>query len=61
MKILELIAPYNKAIVALVVGLILTALANFGINGDTTVKDALAVIVTAVLVYVVPNKKVGGE
>lgn len=52
--------PYAKAIAAFVVPFILTFLAPIGVGADTTVSDALYLIVTALItsaaVYLVPNK-----
>lgn len=52
---------YNKAIVALVIPPILLALNMLGITPDMPVSEAVEVIIggliTAVLVYIVPNKK----
>ncbi len=45
---------------ALVPGVVLIVLAFFGalgITGDTTVEDAITLIVTGALVYLVPNKR----
>lgn len=51
---------FDKAIVALVSPLILTALLSFGITGDMTVSDAVKVgilaLFTAVSVYLTKNK-----
>lgn len=48
---------YNKAIIAGVAGIALVALGNMGITPDTPVGDAIGVLVTTALVYMVPNKK----
>ena len=56
-NLLALIATSNKAIVPVIVAGILALLAGLGITGDMTVQDALTLLVTAVLVWLVPNKK----
>jgi len=52
--------PYAKAIAAFVVPLILTLLTPFGIGADTSVSDALYLLLTAAItglsVYIIPNK-----
>jgi hypothetical protein len=52
--------PYAKAIAAFIVPFILTFLAPLGVGADTTVSDAIYLILTAVItsltVYLVPNK-----
>jgi len=57
------ISQYSKAIVALIVPLLVSLFAlSFGVNWPTTITDAhllvVTAIVTAVGVYLVPNKKV---
>jgi hypothetical protein len=51
---------YNKAIAALITPIIVGALAPLGIHGDTTVAQALEIILmavsTAIVVYLIPNK-----
>ena len=52
--------PYAKAFVAFLVPIVLMPLSYFGIRPDSTVEEALTVlltaIVSAVVVYAVPNK-----
>lgn len=48
--------PYAKAIVPLVVSALLTVLGMMNITGDMTLEQALTLLITAVLVYFVPNK-----
>lgn len=52
---------YAKAIAGLLTPLVLTLLVPFGITGDTTVADALYLLMTAgitgAVVYFVPNKE----
>lgn len=57
--LLASLAPYNKALVPLLVGGVLTLLAQLDITGDMTVKDALGVLFTSALVWLVPNLKKG--
>jgi len=53
---------YNKAIVSFVSPFILGALAFVGIKPETTVEEAITILITlalsTALVYIVPNKKV---
>lgn len=51
------IAPYNKALVPLVVAAVLAGVAQFGVTEDMTISDAVTLLVTAGFVYLVPNKK----
>lgn len=53
----EYVLPYNKAIVPLVVLVILKGLEQVGVLGDMSVKDALTLLVTGGLVWLIPNKK----
>ena len=59
MKIKNLLAtyvtPYNKALVPLVVLALLKVLEKYGVFGDMSVKEALTLIVTGGLVWLVPN------
>lgn len=52
--------PYAKAIVAFIVPLLVAPLAFLGIDAETTVGTALEIIlvaaITAMTVYLVPNK-----
>jgi hypothetical protein len=48
---------YAKAIVPVIVGGIITALGYFGVGPEVTLKEALTLVVTAGLVWLVPNKK----
>lgn len=48
---------YAKAIVPLVVGGLLLGLAQVGVTKDMSVEELLTFVVTAGLVYLVPNKK----
>lgn len=56
MKLLTTLAQYNKAIVPVAVTAVLGLLAGLGVTGETTVEDALTMLFTAFLVYLVPNK-----
>lgn len=51
------VLPYNKAIIPVVVLVLLKGLEQVGVFGDMSVKDALTLLVTAGLVYLVPNYK----
>lgn len=51
------LSHYSKALVPLAVGAVLALLAGLGVTGDMEVKDALTVLFTALLVYLVPNAK----
>ena len=51
------IQHYNKAIVALTVGLLVVLLKQFNFPVDQAFQDALGIVVTGFLVYLVPNKK----
>lgn len=50
------ILGYSKALVPLVVLAIMFFLNKMGITADTSIKDALTLVVTGGLVYLVPNK-----
>ena len=47
----------RKALVPGAVLLVLTALGAVGITGDMTVEQAVTLLATAILVWLVPNKK----
>lgn len=51
------ISQYRKALVPVGVGVVLAALATFGLMGDMTVKDAVTLLITSICVYLVPNSK----
>lgn len=51
------VAPYNKALVPVVVAGALSVLARFDVLGDMTVEETLTLLATAGLVWLVPNKK----
>lgn len=57
-KMLEAVAPYNKALVPVMVAVVLGIFAKFGVTEDMSVVDAVTLLVTAGVVYLVPNKKV---
>lgn len=52
-----LLAPFNKALVPLLVSGVLTILASFGIGGEIMLSDLLTMLFTAALVWLVPNLK----
>jgi hypothetical protein len=51
-----LITPFDKAIVALVVPLVVFMLAHVGFNVDAEFSAALTTLVTGIAVYLTPNK-----
>jgi len=51
------IQAYNKAIAALVVGAIILVLRGLELPVDQSLEDSLGVVITALLVWLVPNKK----
>lgn len=56
-KLAEIILQSQKAIVPLAVGGILSALAWVGVTAQMTVEQAVTLLVTGALVWLVPNKK----
>lgn len=58
--ILELVAPYRKALVAFVVSAIIGWLSKHGLSADISLGDALRIVVDgaagAVLIWATPNK-----
>lgn len=48
---------YNKAYVPIGVGVALYLFSLVGVNGDMKLSDAVTMLITAALVYFVPNKK----
>ncbi len=56
-NLLTLLAPYNKAIVPIVVGAVLALLAGLGVTADMTVEEVLTMGFTAFLVWLGPNAK----
>lgn len=55
MKLFTNLAPFNKAIVPLFVAGILALLAGVGVTPEMSVKEAVTMLVTAGLVWIVPN------
>lgn len=51
------LAPFSKAAVPLVVAAVLAVLAQLGLTGDMTLKEAVTYVVTSGLVWLVPNAK----
>lgn len=47
---------YNKAIIALILGVAFTVLKEYGITEDTTLYSALETLLVAGGVYLIPNK-----
>lgn len=56
--VLEMFAPFAKAMMPLLVSVGLTGLAAIGVGPEMTVSDAVTLLITAGLVYIIPNKKV---
>jgi len=56
-KLLNAVAPYRKALVPVLVTVMLGVLSQFGVTEEMSVSEALTLLVTAGLVYVVPNQK----
>ena len=54
---MDSLKPYAKAIVPLAVGVVLFVLQQFGITPDLNTRDALTLIVTSGLVWLVPNRQ----
>ncbi len=52
-----MVTEYDKALAALVVGILSYFLLHLGVNIDTTTAAALTTILTSVVVYFVPNKQ----
>lgn len=50
-------ATYAKALVPFAVGGVLVVLAGLGITEGMTVKEALTLALTSLVVWLVPNKK----
>ena len=48
---------YNKALVPVGVAMVLAVLSQVGVGGDMSLKEAATFLVTAGLVWLVPNKK----
>lgn len=48
---------FRKALVPVGVAAVLAVLAKVGVMGDMTVKEAVTLIITSGLVYLIPNKK----
>lgn len=48
---------YAKALVPVVVVIVLAGLTQLGVQEDMSVKEAITLLVTAGLVWLVPNKK----
>lgn len=52
-----MVSPYRKAVVA-VVGAVVAVLATQGIDVDPGVSTAVVTLVSALLVYLVPNEEI---
>lgn len=55
MKLSDL-SQYNKALVPVGVTLLLTVLGALGVTGDMRVEDAATLLLTALGVFLIPNK-----
>lgn len=53
---MSVLAPVRKAIVPAAVAAVLAALAWLGVDESVTVKEAVTLLITAVLVYFIPNE-----
>lgn len=51
------LAPYRKALIVPIVGIVLTALGLLGFTPEMTIQDGLVMIITTASVYWIPNKK----
>lgn len=51
-----MLTPFDKAIVALLIPLILFGLGHFGLKVDDTFTAALTTVLTPIIVWLVPNK-----
>lgn len=51
------IAKYAKALMPLLIAGVLALLARAGVSPDLSLEDALTLLGTSALVYLVPNKK----
>lgn len=56
MEKLQALQAYNKAIVALLVPAIIIGLKHFNFPIDQSIQDAIGVLITGFLVWLVPNK-----
>lgn len=56
MAIRQAIAPYQKALVPVVLGAVLYVLRGIGINPDMSIAEAVQWIVAAFLVWLIPNQ-----
>lgn len=56
MQVLSFLSPYRKAIVPVVVAVVLFVLNKVGVTGDMSVKEAVTLVATSGLVWLVPNK-----
>jgi hypothetical protein len=52
----ENMQKYNKAIVAAVVGVVFVVLNQYGLTEQSTLKEVVEVILTALSVYTIPNR-----
>lgn len=55
-KPMSFLAPYRKALIALIVGAVTTFLTSKNIDLNQTLEAGISGIITAVLVFLVPNK-----
>jgi hypothetical protein len=55
-KLRTLVAPYAKAVVPVAVGGVLWVLSQVGVTATMTIEEAATLLVTAALVWLVPNR-----
>lgn len=56
-NLLDEVQIYNKAIAAFVAGVVVLFAREAGFPVDQSLVDAIGVVVTALVVYAIPNKK----
>lgn len=56
-SIVDQAQQYNKAIVALIVPALILGLKHFNFPVDQSIQDAIGVLATGFLVYLIPNRK----
>lgn len=61
MSLLDLVAPFRKAVVTGIATAVLGYLATVGVQGDMSVNEAVMLlsgsVVNSLLVYITPNRK----
>lgn len=51
------IQRYNKAIIAIIIGVVFTVLNQYGITEQSTLMEVVTTLLVAAGVYVVPNRE----